>query len=155
MRCDFDNRQGRSFPENAFVQQAGKHSGACTVSTESNAEQLLILQDGRACQLRRGGQRARYVIHHQAGGIEVPLEKFGYGWVKVHNKVSAVLKKRLLERGADPNRLSDTPVAIISDHIKAARMVRPFRKRLQKQLRAAHYFRLFFERHATGGITEA
>ena len=83
------------------------------------------------------------------------MEKFGYGWVKVHFKVSAVLKKRLLERGADPNRLSDTPVAIISDHIKPARMVGPFGKRLQKQLRAAHDFLLFFERHATGGITEA
>ena len=83
------------------------------------------------------------------------LEKFGYGWVKVHFKVSAVLKKRLLERGADPNRLSDTSVAIISDHIKPTRMVRPFGKRLQKQLRAAHNFLLFFERYATCTITEA
>ena len=83
------------------------------------------------------------------------LEKFGYGWVKVHFKVSAVLKKRLLERGADPNRLSDTPVAIISDRIKAARMARPFGKRLQKQWRGAQNVLLFFWRHATDGITEA
>ena len=83
------------------------------------------------------------------------LEKFGYGWVKVHFKVSAVLKKRLLERGADPNRLSDTSVAIISDHIKPTRMVRLFGERLQKQLRAAHNFLLFFERYATRTITEA
>ena len=96
MRCDFDNRQGGSFPENALVQQARKHGSTCTVSTKSNAEQLLILQDGRACQLRRGGQRARYLIHHQAGGVEVPLEKFGYGWVKVHLKVGAVLKQKII-----------------------------------------------------------
>ena len=83
------------------------------------------------------------------------LEKLGYGWVKVHFKVSAVLKKRLLERGADPNRPSDTSIAIISDHIKPTRMVRSFGKHLQKQLRAAHNFLLFFERHATGSIAEA
>lgn len=72
------------------------------------------------------------------------LEKFGYGWVKVHFKVSAVLKKRLLERGADPNRLSDTSVAIISDHIKSTRMVRPFGKRLQKTVaRSAQFFAVF------------
>ena len=137
------------------MKQTRKRGSACTVRTKSNAEQLLILKDGRSCQLRRGGQRPRYLIHHQAGGVEMTLEKFGYGWVKVHFKVSAVLKKRLLERGADPNRPSETSVAIISDHIKPTRMVRPFGKRLQKQLRAAHNFLLFFERHATGGITEA
>ena len=78
------------------MQQARKHGSACTVRTKSNAEQLLILQDGRACQLRRGSKRARYLIQHQAGGGEMTLEKFGYGWVKVHFKVSAVLKKKII-----------------------------------------------------------
>ena len=106
MRCNFDNRQGGPFPRTPGA-ATRKHGSACTVRTKSNAEQLLICRMA-APPARRGG-RARYLIHHQAGGVEVPLEKFGYGWVKVHLKVSAVLKKNIIERGADPNRLSDTP----------------------------------------------
>ena len=82
------------------------------------------------------------------------LEKFGYGWVEVHFKVSAVLKK-LLKRGADPNRLSDARAAIISDRMEPARMLSPLWKLLQKQSREAHGLLLLFERDANGCITEA
>ena len=104
------------------MEQARQRGGAGAVRTQSNAEQLALVEDGLGSLFYSRASSFSKAVHCHAGCLQVPLEEVRDERVEIHDAVT-VTGFGLVKSGANPHGFHVTIGRIISDHIKAARVV--------------------------------
>ena len=120
--CQFDNRQAGSFSEYAAVQQTRQCGGAGAVHPQADAEQLALVEDGLGSLLHSGSGSLSEAVHGQTGRLQVSLKEVRDERVEIHDAVIAT-GFGLVKGSANPHGFAVTLGRIISDYIKAARVI--------------------------------
>ena len=122
MLCQFYNRQTGTFPEHAAVQQARQRGCACAVRTQADAKQLALTEDSLGSLLYSRAGSFSEAVYSQTGRLQVSLKEVRDERVEIHDAVTAT-GFGLVKGSANPHGFPVTIGRIISDHIKAARVV--------------------------------
>ena len=97
-------------------------SSAGAVRPQADAEQLPLVEDGLGSLLHSGSGSLSEAVHGQTGLLKVSLKEVRDERVEIHDAVTAT-GFGLVKGSANPHELPVTIGRIISDPIKAARVV--------------------------------
>ena len=89
---------------------------------QADAEQLALVEDGLGSLLHSGSGSLSEAVHGQTGRLQVSLKEVRDERVEIHDAVTAT-DFRLVKGSANPHGFTVTLGCIISDHIRAARVV--------------------------------
>ena len=104
------------------MQQARQRSGAGAVRTQADAEQLALIENSLGSLLYSRAGNLSEAVNRQTGRLQVSLKEVRDERVEIHDAVTAT-GFGLVKGSANPQRFPVTIGRIISDHIKAARVV--------------------------------
>ena len=104
------------------MQETRQCGGAGAVRPQADAEQLALVEDGLGSLLHSGTGSLSEAVHGQTGRLQVSLKEVRDERVEIHDTVTAT-GFGLVKGSANPHGFTVTLGRIISDHIKAARVM--------------------------------
>ena len=104
------------------MQQTHQRGGSGAVRTQADAEQLALIEDSLGSLLYSRAGSLSEAVHRQTGRLQMSLKKVRDERVEIHDAVTAT-GFGLVKGSSNPHELPITTGRIISDPIKAARVV--------------------------------